>query len=278
MAELLTVGEFSRLTHLTVKALRHYHDVGVLEPTLVDPLTGYRYYAMDQVPAAHLVRRLREVRMPVAGVRRVLVAPDPASRQAMIAEHLDLLRAELTQTAAAVGSLQALLTGGSVEGPITFRPGQERVGLMIEADVDQDSLTPWCAIAYPQLYAAAGRLGLTPSGPSGALYAAEWFQDGGPVTAFLPVAAPTGAARRAHPEGTGVRWGTLPAQLLAVALHAGPCHDLDRTYGALGRQVLEWGIGDAGPIQEIYLVTAADSDQPHELRTEVCWPVTAQPS
>lgn len=75
MAQLLTVGEFSRLTHLTVKALHHYHESGVLEPAAVDPFTGYRYYGPDQLPAAHLVRRLREVRMPLAEVRALLAAP-----------------------------------------------------------------------------------------------------------------------------------------------------------------------------------------------------------
>ena len=41
---LLNIGEFSRMTHLSVKALRHYHDVGVLEPATIDPHSGYRSY------------------------------------------------------------------------------------------------------------------------------------------------------------------------------------------------------------------------------------------
>ena len=45
----LTVGEFSRMTHLSVKTLRHYHQVGLLEPAQVNPDTGYRYYTRDQV-------------------------------------------------------------------------------------------------------------------------------------------------------------------------------------------------------------------------------------
>ncbi|MFF0378571.1 MerR family transcriptional regulator [Actinoplanes missouriensis] len=273
MAELLTVGEFARLTHLTVKALRHYHDVGVLEPAWIDPSTSYRYYTAEQVEPAQLVRRLREVRMPVDGVRRVVSAADPAARDAMIAAHLDVLRQELTATAAAVGSLRALLTGSSA-GELTFRQAGEEQCLMIDGDVDQDSLTPWCAMAYPLLYEVAGRWGLTPAGPAGALYAFEWFQAGGPVTAFLPVAAPPDGERVARPDGGGVRWGVLPAQALAVAVHAGPCRDLDQTYGVLGRQVLERGVGASGPVRELYLVTSADTDDPARLRTEVCWPVT----
>lgn len=51
MATLLTIGDFSRMTHLSVKALRHYHDVGVLEPAAIDQFTGYRSYDVAQVPA-----------------------------------------------------------------------------------------------------------------------------------------------------------------------------------------------------------------------------------
>ena len=47
--ELLTIGDFSRMTFLTVKALRHYHDVGLLEPARTDPSSGYRYYRPEQV-------------------------------------------------------------------------------------------------------------------------------------------------------------------------------------------------------------------------------------
>ncbi|MEU8820454.1 MerR family transcriptional regulator [Actinoplanes sp. NPDC048796] len=276
MAELLTVGEFSRLTHLTIKALRRYHDVGVLEPSWVDPSTGYRYYTAEQVEPAQLVRRLREVRMPVADVRRVVSAADPTARDSMIAAHLDVLRQELTATAAAVGSLRSLLTGGSA-GELTFRQADEQQCLLIDGDVDQDSITPWCAMAYPLLYAVAGRWGLTPSGPCGALYAFEWFQAGGRVTAFLPVTVLAADERGLSSDG-GVRCGVLPAQRLAVAVHAGPCRDLDRTYAALGRQVLERGIGAAGPVRELYLVTSADTDDPSQLRTEVCWPVTTESS
>jgi DNA-binding transcriptional MerR regulator len=52
MAAGLTVGDFSRATHLSVKTLRHYHQVGLLEPTTVNPDTGYRYYSAGQIPAA----------------------------------------------------------------------------------------------------------------------------------------------------------------------------------------------------------------------------------
>ena len=62
----LTVGEFSRMTHLSVKTLRHYHQVGLLEPAQVNPDTGYRYYTTGQIPTVQVIRRLRDLEMPVA--------------------------------------------------------------------------------------------------------------------------------------------------------------------------------------------------------------------
>ena len=71
MQNLVTIGEFSRLSHLTAKALRHYHEVGLLVPDRIDS-SGYRRYSTAQVPQAQLVRRLRELDMPVPDVKAVL--------------------------------------------------------------------------------------------------------------------------------------------------------------------------------------------------------------
>ena len=61
MASHVSIGDFSRITHLSVKTLRHYHDVGLVEPDHVDPGSGYRYYSHTQIPTAQVVRRLREL-------------------------------------------------------------------------------------------------------------------------------------------------------------------------------------------------------------------------
>ena len=85
MAGPLTVGEFARITHLSVKTLRHYHQVGLLEPAEVNPDTGYRYYTVAQIPTVQVIRRLRDLEMPVADVKAVLAAPDEAQWRTEIA-------------------------------------------------------------------------------------------------------------------------------------------------------------------------------------------------
>jgi len=109
MATRLTVGDFSRITHLSVKTLRHYHQVGLLEPVDVNPNTGYRYYSYEQVPVAQVVRRLRDLEMPVADVKAVLAAPDSSARNSLIVAHLDRLEAGLARSRLAVESLRSLL-------------------------------------------------------------------------------------------------------------------------------------------------------------------------
>src|ERR1700704_2881615 len=65
MSALFAIGDFSRATHLTVKTLRHYHETGLLEPAHIDPQTGYRRYTTDQIPVAQIIRRFRDLDMPL---------------------------------------------------------------------------------------------------------------------------------------------------------------------------------------------------------------------
>lgn len=64
MPALLTIGEFSRASYLTIKTC-YYHAVGLLEPARVDDWSGYRYYRADQIATAQTIRRRRELEMPL---------------------------------------------------------------------------------------------------------------------------------------------------------------------------------------------------------------------
>jgi len=72
MAILYSIGEFSRLSHLSVKALRHYHDLGLLEPALIHATSSYRQYDALQLGPARIIRRLRSLDMPLDEVHAVL--------------------------------------------------------------------------------------------------------------------------------------------------------------------------------------------------------------
>jgi len=89
--DLLPIGRFARLAGLSVGALRHYDELGVLTPADVDPETGYRRYRTSQLEDARTIARLRELEVPLEEIRDVLAADDPADR----ARRLDAHRARI---------------------------------------------------------------------------------------------------------------------------------------------------------------------------------------
>ena len=256
MSASVAIGEFSRLTHLTVKTLRHYHEQGLLVPYAVDGTSGYRRYSVDQVPDALLIGRLRLLDMPLAEVRRVLASTDTAERDAAIADHLRRMEAELSRTRAIVASLRGLLTSAAVL-EVQRRILPDLAVVSRTARVARDGIDVWCAKTFPELYQG---LHTPPTGPSGALYGEEFFTEAiGEVTAYVPV---QGGAQR------------IPGGTYAVAVHAGPFLDFDKTYAALGSHVATHETAAPGPIREIYLVSPPETTDQARYRTEVCWPIT----
>jgi DNA-binding transcriptional MerR regulator len=264
----VSIGDFSRMTHLSVKALRHYHDVGLLEPVDVDHMTGYRYYDAEQVPVAQVIRRFRDLGMPLDQVKAVLEAPDMPTRNKEIMAHLDRMQAELERTQSTVAGLQALLEGPPHRLPFSFRTIPAADAVAIRQVVDMEDFAPWWMGVFDELYRAVAVAGVEPAGPGGALYPGEFFElDRAEVTAFVPVPSwPVASSGRVEPLH-------IPGAEMAVALHVGSLDDLDQTYGALGTVVAERAVGVDGPIREYYLVSFTDTDDQSRHRTEVCWPV-----
>ncbi|WP_229401341.1 MerR family transcriptional regulator [Micromonospora okii] len=101
---LLTIGAFARAVRLTPKALRLYDEVGLLHPAAVDPESGYRLYAPDQVEQARLIAALRRIGMPLAEIRTVC-----GLRPSAAAEAVDAYWRRVSADTAARGRLATLL-------------------------------------------------------------------------------------------------------------------------------------------------------------------------
>lgn len=264
----LSIGDFSRMTHLSIKALRHYHEVGLLEPAEIDSQSGYRYYASGQVATAQVIRRFRDLDMPVEEIKWVLSAPDPSSRNEVIVKHLERMQGQLEKTEATVASLRSLLDPASSMLAVEYRTVPDTPALAVSERVTAAAALDWWNSAFDDLDATVSRLGLQPAGPGGALFPGEFYEvEEADLVAFVPLSEPVpeGSARSAP--------YIVPAAELAVALHTGPFGEIDRTYGALGLHVAERSIGVSGPIREHYLVTGRDTPDEARHRIEVAWPV-----
>ncbi|MFL6179260.1 MAG: MerR family transcriptional regulator [Actinomycetes bacterium] len=93
----LSIGEFARLSGLSVGALRHYDELAIITPSQVDRSTSYRRYRREQLDDARLVSTLRELETPLEEIRELLVTDDPAERRAVLARHRDRLDARVTR-------------------------------------------------------------------------------------------------------------------------------------------------------------------------------------
>jgi DNA-binding transcriptional MerR regulator len=263
----VTIGDYSRATHLSVKTLRHYHDVGLLEPSEIDPATGYRYYSEQQIPTAQVIRRLRGLQMPIAEVKAVLAARDSDARNRLIVAHLDRLESEMARTNAAVGELRDLLERSAAPRAIEHRTVPPTQALAIQQMVDREDILSWWQGALGELHAILRSQRIAPTGPPGGIYASEIFEHGrGSATVFVPASGTIPAVGR-------VESLLVPAAELAVARHHGSPAHIDLTYGELGAYVIRHEISVDGPLREYYLVGLLDTDNAEQWQTEIGWPI-----
>jgi len=267
-APALSIGDFSRATQLSVKMLRHYHQIGLLEPINIDRATGYRRYSTDQISTAQIIRRFRALEMPLDEIRTVISTTDIRHRNELINAHLTRLESQLAHTKRAVETLRELLEPGpAAEGRIGYRRVAATEALAISEVVDLSDALTWFQGALAELYATVTAQNARISGTAGGVFAAELIADErGLATVFVPFA---GDIRR-----TGrLTELVVPAAELVTVVHAGSYHDFDLAYGALATHVAQHAIPVDGPIREYFLVGPQDTRDETAWRTEIGWPV-----
>ncbi|MEV6976181.1 MerR family transcriptional regulator [Kitasatospora sp. NPDC093806] len=124
-SDLRSIGELARDSGLSVSALRFYDGAAVLAPARVDPHTGYRWYAPDQLADARLLARLRRVGLPLADIRAVLgAAPGTGTAHRVVDAHLRRLEDGLADARRELSLIRRLID--QRESPMTAAPAEYR--------------------------------------------------------------------------------------------------------------------------------------------------------
>jgi DNA-binding transcriptional MerR regulator len=137
--ELVSIGEFARLSRLSPRALRIYDELGLLRPAQVDPYSGYRWYATAQLDRAGLIASLRAIGVPLATIGPMLAAgeADPAELARQLRDWWSAAEAEHQARRALAGYLADRLTGKrSVMYEVATRQLPERTLLCLKRNVD----------------------------------------------------------------------------------------------------------------------------------------------
>jgi DNA-binding transcriptional MerR regulator len=246
----LSTGEFSRRSGLSVKALRLYDLSALLRPAQVDPATGYRRYAPEQLDRARRISLLRRLDMPLAVVAEVLAGTD---EEAVI--RLDRWWAAQEQAAAAkrgsIGWLRIQLAAAT-QPPASYAVHRRSVPATKVASIRRETDQQGLAGAIHELqWWLRDRL-------AGATFGAEhWVIYHGFVTpdseAAIEVCVPfTGPA---EPVGDMViRQEPAHAELYATVTRD-DCYypRIMQAYDTLSRHVAAEGLVPDAPVREVYL-------------------------
>jgi DNA-binding transcriptional MerR regulator len=267
MPSLLAIGDFSRATHLSIKTLRLYHQRGLLEPADISPQTRYRRYTTDQIPTAQIIRRFRDLEMPLNEIRSVLAAPDLETRNSLIAAHLSRLEENLARTRSAVASLRDLLQHSVSSSPIEHRSIRATISVAITQIVDVKDALSWYQGPLGELRATLEAQHLLTSGPAGGIFSNALFSDArGEATIFMPCSGDVLPMGRVIPF-------IVPAVEVAIIMHVGTHNNIDLAYGELATYVAEHELAVEGPTREYYAVGPHDTHEEAAWRTEIGWPI-----
>ncbi|MEU9828427.1 MerR family transcriptional regulator [Micromonospora chersina] len=266
MTGFMPIGVFARATRLSVRVLRNYDRLGLLVPAWVDPDTGYRRYSVDQFARAGLVRRLRELEVPLPEIAEILSADTPEQAGDVIERHRERVAARaarLDEIAARLGTV--LAEPGWLHVYERWRDAQPTARTLVRAPLSElaQALEP----GFARLFAGLAEQGIAPTGPTGARYLSDDLDAAElEVELFAPVARPPRPTAAIAP-------GQLPGCLLAATVHEGGYDEIEAAYRSLGRWIAEQERVLAGPAEERYLVPPTPGAPPTKLRTEIAWPV-----
>ncbi|MAT68617.1 MAG: MerR family transcriptional regulator [Planctomycetaceae bacterium] len=248
MNELFSIGEFSKITGLTVKALRFYHERELLVPARVEAGSGYRYYDHDNVQAARAIVALRELGFSVAELADILADhQDEADiveflrrRKQQLAEQIETDRqlvANLDRIIQQETEAKALMSTPQFEVEEKQLPALLVAGIRMRGRYDE------CGPVFGKLCRALGR---HIAGKCMCLYYdGEYREDDADFEPCVPV------KRAVEMEGVAVR--ELPAGRCVSLVHRGPYQQLGRSYERLLQYVKQRGYQMQLPTREVYL-------------------------
>lgn len=270
---LMSIGDFSRYSGLSVRMLRHYAERGVLAPVKVDKFSGYRRYAPAQLRDAGRVRMLRDAGCGIPAIAALLPLFDaPNVLRPRLQLHLDELKAEAKR----VAEQQAL--AATLLDELDARAKQ--------LDVLERTF-PALRVLYLRRtvadYPAEGPLWVNFRGPVAELTSRDptAFGDVGGATYFddeyRDADVEMAIWREYHgasvPEGYEVV--ELPEQRVATVTHRGGFETISEATATAGAWVAEQGRTRVGPIFNVYVHGPGRDPNPENWVTEVNVPIAA---
>lgn len=266
MDDLLTIGQFSRMCWLSVKALRLYDESGLLHPAHVDPSSSYRYYRAEQAPVARAIAILRSLDVPLAEIRDLVTETDAEKVRTRLAAHRRVLEDRVRLDTQMLQRVENFIRKGAVMTyDITIKDFEPAEVIGTTFDTTPEGIGPSADAAYARLFDVLAREHITPAGPPRMVYH-RMAEDTWTIECCVPVSGGS-----ATPAGFDLR--TMPGGRAVRTLHVGPYDELGMAYRELEVWVDKQGLESNGDCFDIYLNDPTEVKDPARFETELVWPV-----
>ncbi|MEQ8175694.1 MAG: GyrI-like domain-containing protein [Syntrophomonadaceae bacterium] len=243
------IGDFSIISRLTIKTLRYYHECGLLEPCLIDPESGYRYYDEKCLERAMTIQELKNLDFSIKEIKDILdncqddseLLDYMANKQKEIAskmanyENMDKKLAAFIKQTRQAEEVQDMNKNSEIViknipdtliASIRFRGRYEDAG-----------------VYFPRLYKLCGRH--ASGSPFFLYFDPDYKEENADIEACVPVKTPV--------EGDGMRSRTLKGGQAITIIHKGPYENLGGSYKKLIDYINQTGLKIIAPSREVYL-------------------------
>jgi DNA-binding transcriptional MerR regulator len=241
---MFSIGEFSRVTGITVKALRFYHDERLLDPSYVDRESGYRYYDPSQIERARAIRYLRTLELPLDQIREIL--GDQEQMLAALERHKLEIQHRIKQLRGVVRSLDQFIADerqANIMASVTTDVQEKSLDSMLIAGVRMKGKYSDCGKGFGKIGRAFGRH--IAGAPFLLHYDTEYKEDDADFEVCMPV------KQAKQVDGVDVR--QLPGARCVALIHKGPYDQLGPSYAKALKYAKDHGYAIASPTREVYL-------------------------
>lgn len=267
---MLKIGEFSKLSRVSIRMLRHYDEMGLLAPASIDPATGYRYYTEEQLYTVGRITALKEMGFGLAAIGELLHCADAAVLGRCFTARERELLALMEDTSRRLRLLKTarkrLREEQTMEYNVTLKTLPQRYAATVRMTIPRYEQE---GMVWGVLTGETAHMKLIPDEPC---YCSVTFHDGEFKESDVDVEAQK-TVRGTYPDTEHVKFKTVPAVTFASAIHKGGYDTIGEANAAVAAWVRDNGYDYAGPAFNIYHVSPHETKDPEEYVTEVCYPV-----
>jgi DNA-binding transcriptional MerR regulator/effector-binding domain-containing protein len=261
------IGLFSKMNRVTIKALRHYDEIGLLKPAAIEKFTGYRYYTSEQLPLLHQILALREMGFTLDEIKKV--QGGTPEKDLLMQKRLELLK-RIAQDTLRLSQVESYLVkndGESAGYHVILKELPQVIVASLRTTIpNYDALFS----AVPPMGAEMERLGCVCAVPE---YCFNIYHDGEYRETDIDVEI-CEAVTAVKEDSEMLKFKVIDrVKNAACVLHKGPYEGFPNAYNAVLKWLERNGYEIIDHPRESYIDGVWNKDSPADWLTEIQFPV-----